>query len=283
MFLPRPEKLSVFKKLLVANRGEIALRVMRACREMGISPVAVYSDVDRNALHVRYADEAHLLGPAPPRESYLNIKKIIEVARRSRVDAIHPGYGFLAENADFAEACQKAGIVWVGPPPDAIRRMGDKVTARRMVSEAGVPVVPGTDAMYDLAQAEAAAVDIGFPVIIKALAGGGGKGIRLVNDPGEMQAALSVAGSEALSAFGDNAVFIEKYMEPVRHIEVQVLADDHGNVVALGERECSIQRRYQKLIEESPSTAVDADLEGPALPGGGSGGEGGRLPERRHR
>jgi len=250
----------VFKKLLVANRGEIAVRVMRACREMGISPVAVYSDVDRNALHVRYADEAHLLGPAPPRESYLNIKKIVEVARRSGAEAIHPGYGFLAENADFAEACQKAGIVWIGPPPEAIRRMGDKIAARRMVGEAGVPVVPGTDAMYDLAQAEAAAVDIGFPVLIKAVAGGGGKGIRLVNDPAEMQAALRVAGGEALSAFGDNAVYIEKLMEPVRHIEVQVLADDHGNVVALGERECSIQRRYQKLIEESPSTAVDAEM-----------------------
>jgi len=250
----------VFKKLLVANRGEIALRVMRACREMGISPVAVYSDVDRNALHVRYADEAHLLGPAPPRESYLNIKKIIQAARRSKVQAIHPGYGFLAENADFAEACRKAGIVWIGPPPEAIRRMGDKVAARRMVGEAGVPVVPGTDAMYDLAQAEAAAVDIGFPVLIKAVAGGGGKGIRLVNNPAEMQAALHVAGGEALSAFGDNAVYIEKHMETARHIEVQVLADDHGNVVALGERECSIQRRYQKLIEESPSTAVDADL-----------------------
>jgi acetyl-CoA carboxylase biotin carboxylase subunit len=250
----------VFKKLLVANRGEIALRVMRACREIGVSPVAVYSDVDRNALHVRYADEAHLLGPAPPRESYLNIKKIIQVARRSGAEAIHPGYGFLAENADFAEACQKAGIVWIGPPPEAIRRMGDKVAARRMVGEAGVPVVAGTDAMCDLDQAAAAAVDIGFPVLIKAVAGGGGKGIRLVNNPVEMQAALRVAGGEALSAFGDNAVYIEKFIEPVRHIEVQVLADDHGNVVALGERECSIQRRYQKLIEESPSTAVDAEL-----------------------
>jgi acetyl-CoA carboxylase biotin carboxylase subunit len=250
----------VFKKLLVANRGEIALRVIRACREIGVSPVAVYSDVDRNALHVRYADEAHLLGPAPPRDSYLNIEKIIEVARRSGAEALHPGYGFLAENADFAEACQKAGIVWVGPPPEVIRRMGDKVAARRMVGEAGVPVVPGTDAMANLAQAAAAAVDIGFPVLIKAVAGGGGKGIRLVKDPAEMQAALRVAGGEALSAFGDNAVYIEKFMEPVRHIEVQVLADDHGNVVALGERECSIQRRYQKLIEESPSTAVDAGL-----------------------
>jgi acetyl-CoA carboxylase biotin carboxylase subunit len=250
----------VFKKILVANRGEIALRVMRACREMGISPVAVYSDVDRNALHVRYADEAHLLGPAPPRESYLNIKKIIQVARRSRVQAIHPGYGFLAENADFAEACQKAGIVWIGPPPDAIRCMGDKVAARRVVSEAGVPVVPGTDAMYDLAQAAAAAIDIGFPVLVKAVAGGGGKGIRLVNDPADVEAALRVASSEALTAFDDSAVFIEKFMEPVRHIEVQVLADDHGNTVAMGERECSIQRRHQKLIEESPSMAVGVEL-----------------------
>jgi acetyl-CoA carboxylase biotin carboxylase subunit len=250
----------VFKKLLVANRGEIAVRVIRACREMGISPVAVYSDVDRNALHVRYADEAHLLGPAPPRESYLNIEKIIEVARRSGAEAVHPGYGFLAENADFAEACQEAGLVWIGPPPEAIRRMGDKVAARRMVREAGVPVIAGTDAMYDMDQAAAAAVEIGFPVLIKAVAGGGGKGIRLVKDPAEMQAALRVAGGEALSAFGTNAVYIEKFMEPVRHIEVQVLADDHGNVVALGERECSIQRRYQKLIEESPSTGVDAEL-----------------------
>jgi acetyl-CoA carboxylase biotin carboxylase subunit len=254
------EKSSVFKKLLVANRGEIALRVIRACREMGVSAVAVYSDIDRNALHVRYADEAYLLGPAPSRESYLNIKKIIEVASRCGAEAIHPGYGFLAENANFAETCQKAGIVWVGPPPEAIRRMGDKVAARRMVGEAGVPVVPGTDAMHDPAQAAAAAVDIGFPVLVKAVAGGGGKGIRLVKDPAEMQAALRVAGGEALSAFGDNAVYIEKFMQPVRHIEVQVLADDHGNVVALGERECSIQRRYQKLIEESPSTAVDAEL-----------------------
>jgi len=250
----------VFKKLLVANRGEIAVRVIRACREIGVSPVAVYSDVDRNALHVRYADEAHLLGPAPSRESYLNVEKIIEVARRSGAEAVHPGYGFLAENADFAEACQKAGLVWIGPPPEAIRRMGDKVAARRMVGEAGVPVVAGTDVMYDLAQAAAAASAIGFPVLIKAVAGGGGKGIRLVKDPAEVQAALRVAGGEALSAFGENAVYIEKFMEPVRHIEVQVLADDHGNVVALGERECSIQRRYQKLIEESPSTAVDAEL-----------------------
>ena len=250
----------MFKKLLVANRGEIAVRVIRACREIGVSPVAVYSDVDRNALHVRYADEAHLLGPAPSRESYLNVERIIEVARRSGAEAIHPGYGFLAENADFAQACQEAGMVWIGPPPEVIRRMGDKVAARRMVGQAGVPVVPGTDAMSDPAQAEAAAVDIGFPVLIKAVAGGGGKGIRLVKDPVEMQAAIRVAGGEALSAFGENAVYIEKFMEPVRHIEVQVLADDHGNVVALGERECSIQRRYQKLIEESPSTAVDGEL-----------------------
>ncbi len=250
----------MFKKLLVANRGEVAVRVMRACREMGISPVAVYSDVDRNALHVRYADEAHLLGPGPPRESYLNIKKIIRVARRARVQAIHPGYGFLAENADFAQACQEAGIVWLGPPPEAIRGMGDKVAARRAVSEAGVPVVPGTEAMSDLGKAAAAAADIGFPVLVKAVAGGGGKGIRLVDGPADIDSALRVAGSEALSAFGDGAVYVERFMEPVRHIEVQVLADDHGDVVAFAERECSIQRRHQKLIEESPSTAVDSDL-----------------------
>jgi len=250
----------VFKKLLVANRGEIALRVMRACRELGISPVGVYSDVDSNALHVRHADEAYLLGPGPPRESYLNIKKIIRVAKACKAQAIHPGYGFLSERAEFAEACRQAGIVFVGPPPEAIRAMGDKVAARRLVSEAGVPVTPGTEPLTDHGEAIATAERMGFPVLIKAVAGGGGKGIRMVQNAEQMEGALRVASSEAASAFGDGAVYVEKLLDPARHVEVQVLADDHGNVVSLGERECSIQRRHQKLIEESPSPIVDDEM-----------------------
>jgi acetyl-CoA carboxylase biotin carboxylase subunit len=250
----------VFKKLLVANRGEIALRIIRACRELGVASVAVYSDVDRNALHVRQADEAYLLGAAPPRESYLNIDKILAIARRSGAEAIHPGYGFLAENAAFADACEKAGIVLVGPPPEAMRLMGDKLAARRTVKEAGVPVVPGSEQPVGRGEARAVADEVGYPVLVKAAAGGGGKGIRLVRSADEVEAALAVSSSEAASAFGDSAVYIEKYMEPVRHVEVQVLGDSQGNVVALGERECSIQRRHQKLIEESPSTVVDEDL-----------------------
>lgn len=250
----------VFTKLLVANRGEIALRVMRTCREMGIAAVAVYSDVDRNALHVRYADEAYLLGPAPPRESYLNIPRIIELARRCGAQAIHPGYGFLSENADFAQACRDAGIAFVGPPPEAMRLLGDKVAARRRMRESNVLVIPGVDAVVDDRAATAAAEKVGYPVLIKAAAGGGGKGIRLVRNKKEMAEALHVASSEAASAFGDRGVYVEKFMEPVRHIEVQVIADQHGHVVALGERECSIQRRHQKLVEESPSVAVERAL-----------------------
>ena len=250
----------MFKKLLVANRGEIALRIIRACREMGIAPVAVYSDVDRNALHVRQADEAYLLGAAPPRESYLSIDKILAIARRSGAEAIHPGYGFLAENTAFAEACRRDGIVLVGPPPEAMRLMGDKLAARRTARETGVPVVPGTETPVGKSEALAAARKAGYPVLIKAAAGGGGKGIRLVRSSREIESALSVCSSEAASAFGDGAVYVEKYLEPVRHVEVQVLGDSEGHVVALGERECSIQRRHQKLIEESPSTAVDEEL-----------------------
>ncbi len=250
----------MFKKLLVANRGEIALRVIRTCREMGIPTVAVYSDVDRAALHVRYADEAYLLGAGPPRESYLNKGRIIEVARQCGAEAIHPGYGFLAENASFVDACERSGLAFVGPSAKTMRLMGDKVTARRLVAEVGVPVVPGEDKAASPGDALAAAERLGYPVLIKAIAGGGGKGIRLVRSVQEMEAALSVAGSEAATAFGDHSLYIEKLLEPVRHVEVQFIADGQGNVVALGERECSIQRRHQKLIEESPSMAVSDSL-----------------------
>jgi acetyl-CoA carboxylase biotin carboxylase subunit len=247
----------MFKKVLIANRGEIALRVMRTCRELGIPTVAVYSDVDRNALHVRYADEAYLLGAGPPRESYLNIRKVIDIAKNARVEAIHPGYGFLSENAEFADACRKAKITFIGPSADAMRLLGDKIQAKQCVGAAGVPLVPGTDHEVDATEAERIANEIGYPVLIKAAAGGGGKGIRLVADPSQIQDAVRVAASEAEAAFGHGGLFVEKYLSPVRHVEVQVMADSHGNAVALGERECSIQRRHQKLVEETPSVAID--------------------------
>jgi acetyl-CoA carboxylase biotin carboxylase subunit len=250
----------LFKKLLVANRGEIALRVMRTCREMGIRTVAVYSDVDRAALPVRYADEAYLLGPGAPRESYLNIKRIIEVAKRCGAEAIHPGYGFLAERASFVDACDRRGIAFVGPSAATMRLLGDKVAARRLVAEAGVPVVPGEDGLVGQQEALAAADRLGYPVLVKAVAGGGGKGIRVVRDARDMEAALKVAGSEAEKAFGDGGLYIEKLLAPVRHVEVQFVADGQGNVVALGERECSLQRRHQKVIEESPSPGLDSSL-----------------------
>ncbi|HLC29901.1 MAG TPA: acetyl-CoA carboxylase biotin carboxylase subunit [Dehalococcoidia bacterium] len=248
------------KKILVANRGEIALRILRACREMDIQSVAVYSEPDRTALHVRYADEAYLLGPGPSRDSYLNIPKIIEIAKKSGAEAIHPGYGFLAENAGFAEACESAGIIFIGPTPHSIRLLGDKAQARQTMQEVGIPLVPGTDLVRSAESAHTLASEIGYPVLIKAAGGGGGRGIREVRTSEELENAFHVASDEALQAFGDAGVYIEKYLQSIRHIEVQFIADTFGNVVALGERECSIQRRHQKIIEEAPSTAVDAEL-----------------------
>jgi len=247
----------VFKKILIANRGEIALRIMRTCREMGISTVAVYSTVDRHMLHVRYADEAYHIGEGPPLESYLNWQRIIDVAKAAGADAIHPGYGFLSERESFARACGEQGITFIGPSPEAITHLGDKVAARKTMIAAGVPVVPGTEGRVEPDEAVRRAPAIGFPLMIKAAAGGGGKGIRLVKSEGEIENAVKVASSEAQSAFGDGGVFLERYLSPVRHIEVQILADKHGNAVALGERECSVQRRHQKLLEESPSTVID--------------------------
>ncbi|HXK33108.1 MAG TPA: acetyl-CoA carboxylase biotin carboxylase subunit [Dehalococcoidia bacterium] len=246
----------MFKKILVANRGEIALRIMRTCREMGIQTVAVYSTVDRNMLHVRYADEAYHIGEGPPLESYLNYTRIVEVAKAAGAEAVHPGYGFLSERTEFAEACAAAGITFIGPKPEAVIALGDKVNARRTMMGAGVPVVPGTEGRVEPEEAVRVAPDIGFPLMIKASAGGGGKGIRLVKTPEEIEGAVRVASSEAQAAFGDGGVFLERYLSPVRHVEVQVLGDKHGNVVALGERECSVQRRHQKLLEESPSPVV---------------------------
>ncbi len=256
-----PSTTPPFKKLLVANRGEIAVRVIRGARDIGIATVAVHSDVDANLPHVRLADEAYCIGPAPSSESYLNTDRILEVAKQAGVDAIHPGYGFLSENAAFVDACDDAGITFVGPSGRAMQRMGDKIESRRTMKAAGVPIVPGTiDPVADPKEAIKIANEIGYPVAIKASAGGGGKGIRIVDSEGELARAMTNAQDEARAAFGDDAVFIEKYISPARHIEIQVIADKHGNVVTLGERECSIQRRRQKLIEEAPSTAVSPEL-----------------------
>jgi acetyl-CoA carboxylase biotin carboxylase subunit len=250
------------KKVLIANRGEIAVRIIRACRELGIETVAVYSEADRRALHVRYADEAYLLGPAPARESYLRTDKIIEIARKSGADAIHPGYGFLAEREDFAAMCAEEGIIFIGPKPSAIAAMGDKAEARATVIKAGVPVVPGTEDVGNMRDEDLLAIapKIGFPVLIKATAGGGGKGMREVKSLEEMPTLLASARREAESAFGDGNVYLEKLVEGARHIEFQILADMHGNVLHLNERECSIQRRHQKLVEESPSIFLDDEL-----------------------
>jgi acetyl-CoA carboxylase biotin carboxylase subunit len=253
----------MFKKVLIANRGEIAVRIIRACRELGLQTVAVYSDADRQALHVRYADEAYRLGPAPSRDSYLRADKIIDIARKSGAGAIHPGYGFLAERADFAEACREAGVVFVGPNPSSIAAMGDKAVARATVSRAGVQVVPGTEGEGSLRDEEllAMAPSIGFPLLIKATAGGGGKGMREVKIIEEMPTLLNAARREAEASFGDGNVYLEKLVEGARHIEIQILADGQDNVIHLGERECSIQRRHQKLLEESPSPFVGDDEE----------------------
>ncbi len=252
----------MFKKVLVANRGEIAVRIIRACREVGIETVAVFSEADRQALHVRYADEAYLLGPAPSRESYLRGDKIIEIARKSGTDAIHPGYGFLAERKDFAESCAEAGLIFIGPKPSSIAAMGDKMTARETVRKAGVPVVPGTEDVGNMSNEDLLAIapGIGFPLLIKATAGGGGKGMREVSSLEEMPRLLASARREAESAFGDGNVYLEKLVEGARHIEFQILADGHGTVLHLNERECSIQRRHQKLVEESPSPFMDEEL-----------------------
>jgi acetyl-CoA carboxylase biotin carboxylase subunit len=251
----------MFRKVLIANRGEIAVRVMRACRELDIRTVAVYSDVDRKALHVRYADEAYHIGPALSTESYLRIDRLIEVARRSGAEAIHPGYGFLAENPDFARACADAGLVFIGPPVAAMELMGSKTASRRALMQAGLPVVPGTDRNLEtLEEVERVAGEIGYPVMLKASAGGGGKGLRLVFAPEELESAYRNARSEAQNAFNDPAIYLEKYLERPRHIEIQILGDQHGNLIYLGERECSLQRRHQKVMEECPSPLVDDDL-----------------------
>ena len=251
----------MFKKILIANRGEIAVRVLRACHEMGIAAVVVYSDVDRASLHVRKADEAYPIGPAAATESYLNITKILEVARRSGADAIHPGYGFLSENAKFAQACADAGVKFIGPTAAAMEAMGSKTRARQAMEKAGVPFVPGASrGVESFEEAESIAASIGYPVMLKAAAGGGGKGMRLVNAREQLKSSLDAARSEAERSFGDSEVYIEKAIINPRHIEMQVLADEHGNTVYLGERECSLQRRHQKVLEEAPSPIVDAEM-----------------------
>jgi acetyl-CoA carboxylase biotin carboxylase subunit len=251
----------MFNKVLIANRGEIAVRIIRACRELGMQTVAVYSEADRQALHVRYADEAYLLGPAPSRESYLRSDKIIDIARRCGASAIHPGYGFLAERSDFAQSCLDVGFAFIGPKPSSIAAMGDKIVARSTVSAAGVPVVPGTEGEGALRDEDLLqlAPSIGFPLLIKATAGGGGKGMREAQNLEEMPALIHAARREAEASFGDGNVYLEKLVEGARHIEIQILADQQGNTIFLGERECSLQRRHQKILEESPSPFINSD------------------------
>ncbi len=251
----------MIKKLLIANRGEIAVRIMRTCREMGILSVAVYSEADRKSLHVRHADEAYFIGPSPSNQSYLASDKIIEVAKKSKADAIHPGYGFLSENAEFSARCKKEGIIFIGPSPEAISTMGDKISARKTMLKANVPVVPGTtEQVKSEKKAIETVMDIGLPVMIKATAGGGGKGMRLVHKEEEILPSLRAAKSEAMSAFGNDAVYIEKYIQSPHHIEFQILADSLGNTIHLFERECSVQRRHQKIIEETPSPIMTPKL-----------------------
>ncbi|PWT89754.1 MAG: hypothetical protein C5B55_10850, partial [Blastocatellia bacterium] len=251
----------MFKKVLIANRGEIAIRIIRACRELGISPVAVYSDADAESPHVRMADEAVRVGPAPSVESYLKIPAIVDAAKSTEAEAIHPGYGFLAENAEFASAVADIGLTFIGPSADAMEIMGSKTSARRAAVDAGVPIVPGTvDPLTSFAEAKKTAQKFGYPVMLKAAAGGGGKGMRLVTSDDELLSAFEGAQAEAASAFGDSSVYLEKAVEKPRHIEIQIFADTHGNVVHLGERECSIQRRHQKVVEECPSPINDLEL-----------------------
>lgn len=246
----------MFSKILIANRGEIAVRIIRACREMGISTVAVFSEADRDALHVSLADESYCIGGALSSSSYLNMTAIISVALATGAEAIHPGYGFLAENPAFAALCAEHGIVFIGPPPDVISAMGDKDEARRRMREAGLPVIPGSDIVKDVAEAERIACQIGYPLLIKARAGGGGRGIRLVRSSDGLEHQFEAASAEAVSCFGDGGLYLEKFLKPVKHIEMQILADNYGRVVCLGERDCSMQRRNQKLIEESPAPGL---------------------------
>jgi acetyl-CoA/propionyl-CoA carboxylase biotin carboxyl carrier protein len=251
----------VFKKVLIANRGEIAIRVARTLKEMGIGSVAVYSEIDRDAPHVREADEAFLIGPAVPAESYLNIAKIIETAKEAGAEGIHPGYGFLAENAEMARACAEAGITWIGPPPEAIEAMGSKTKAREIMEQAGVPIVPGsTEVAKDLEDAKRQAEEAGYPVACKAAGGGGGKGFRVAMTPDDLEEAFEGSAREGEKFFSDDRVYVERYLEDPRHVEVQVLADGHGNVIHIGERDCSVQRRHQKVIEEAPGPHVDAEM-----------------------
>lgn len=250
----------MFKKILIANRGEIAVRILRACRELGIRSVCVFSEVDRKSLHVRLADEAYGIGPAPSRESYLRIDKLMDVARRAGCDAVHPGYGFLAENAALPRACSEARITFIGPPPEAMEALGSKTAARQLARRAEVPTVPGANDPTEKSAARALAESMGYPVLLKAVAGGGGKGMRLVSSDGEFESAFRDAASEAMNAFADERLYLEKYLERPRHIEIQILADAHGRVVSLGERECSVQRRHQKVVEEAPSPVVTPEL-----------------------
>jgi acetyl-CoA carboxylase biotin carboxylase subunit len=253
--------LRMIKKLLIANRGEIAVRVIRACRELGVESVAVFSEADRESLHVQLADEAYCIGPTSSKESYLNFTNIISVAKLTGCDAIHPGYGFLAENADFAELCREVNITFVGPSPEAITRMGTKDIARETVADAGVPIVPGSKGIIkNIEEAIELSNHMGYPVIIKATAGGGGKGIRVAKNEQELIKGISITQQEAATAFGNPGVYIEKYIEDFRHVEIQVLADSYGNTIHLGERDCSIQRRLQKLLEETPSPALDGEI-----------------------
>jgi acetyl-CoA carboxylase biotin carboxylase subunit len=251
----------MFKKILIANRGEIAVRILRACRELGIRSVAVFSDVDRKSLHVRLADEAYPVGPAPSRESYLRIDKLMDVASRAGCDAVHPGYGFLAENAALPRACTNTGLTFIGPPADAMESLGSKTAGRQLARRADVPTVPGTnDPIGNPVEAQALAHRMGYPILLKAVAGGGGKGMRLVYNDAEFESAFRDAASEAMNAFGDDRLYLEKYLDRPRHVEIQIFADAHGRVVSLGERECSVQRRHQKVIEEAPSPIITPEL-----------------------